>query len=168
MQRLNIREYWDAVGTDNIDKVIKRVGSSKQVFRQLRYGLKRPSPKRAQEIVDAARKITPGWEPNLELLLQGIEPANRERKIAPSDAFARKARRIAKAALAVPTHQPKQTKPVAVPKWSATGRLDGREEIRRLWRSGTPKKEICLLLGVHRATVDRAVQGGLNGEDQND
>lgn len=84
---LNIREYWDIVGTDIIDKIIDQIGSSKAVFRQMRYGLKRCSEERADLIIEAARKYSPGFEPNRKKLIKGAPIVGVQAKIHPSKGF---------------------------------------------------------------------------------
>lgn len=84
---LNIREYWDIVGTDTIDKIIDQVGSSKAVFRQMRYGLKRCSPDRADAIIEAAATFSPGFAPSRKRLIDGAPMAGHQAKILPSAAF---------------------------------------------------------------------------------
>lgn len=91
-QPMNLREYWDHVGTANMMKIIEEVGSSYLHFRGLKYGMKRPSATMALAIIDAAKKHTPGWQPDLELLVRGV-PApglkKRGRITPPSEEFLR-------------------------------------------------------------------------------
>lgn len=88
-KRLNFREYWDAVGTENIKKIIDEIGSSMGHFRALRYGIKKPGRAQALKILEAARKHTAPYEPDLELLLQGVPRAGLgpSRAIAPSPEY---------------------------------------------------------------------------------
>lgn len=97
-QRMNLREWWDVVGTDNVMKIIERIGSNRQVFRQYRYGTKRPGVDRCQAIVELANEITPGFVPDLELLKAGVPMSYRTpggRTIPPSRAFVMAARKRA-------------------------------------------------------------------------
>lgn len=85
---LNIRAYWDEVGTDNIARIVERLGSSMGYFRHLRSGRKKPSGDMALKIVEAAKVVTPGFEPDLKLLLRGAPvQAPASPKIEPSAAF---------------------------------------------------------------------------------
>ena len=88
---MNLRQYWDAVGTKNIHKVIAECGSSLSYFRMYRYGIKKPGRARALEILAAARKITPPYEPDLELMLAGVPRAGKNpvAEIMPDPAFIR-------------------------------------------------------------------------------
>lgn len=74
--KLNLREYWNEVGTENVRKIIDRLESSMAYARLLKYGLKKPGHGFALRFIDAARELTPGWEPNLELMLRGVPKAN--------------------------------------------------------------------------------------------
>lgn len=71
-KKLNLREYWDEVGTENMMKIIKGCKSSLRYFRAMRYGLKRCSEERAEKIVALAKKHTPGFAPDVELLIAGV------------------------------------------------------------------------------------------------
>lgn len=95
-RKLNFREYWDAVGTENIQKIVNELGSSLRYFRALRYGIKKPGREQALKILEAARKHTAPFEPDLELLLAGVPRAgaNPARTIAPSAAFVKERAKI--------------------------------------------------------------------------
>lgn len=96
--KLNLRQYWDEVGTENIEKIIDGLRkddpeckASMAYFRLLRYGIKKPSTAYALRIIDLARQITPGFEPDLELLVRGV-PRSKSGKggahrIQPSERF---------------------------------------------------------------------------------
>jgi hypothetical protein len=86
---LNLREYWDTVGTENVRKIIFGIGSSMAYARLLKYGLKKPGTAFSLSFIDAAREITPGFEPGLELMLRGAPRANSQtgRLIPPSPEF---------------------------------------------------------------------------------
>ena len=96
---MNLRAWWDAVGTANVQLVIDDVGSSMAYFRLLKYGLKKPGATMSMKIIDAARRITPGFEPDLELLLRGA-PKNPSpttgRLLPPSPEFVRAQKRAQK------------------------------------------------------------------------
>lgn len=96
MQKMNFREYWDAVGTENIHKIVAEVGSSIRYFRAMRYGIKRPGRDQALRILEAARKHTAPYEPNLELLLAGVprSGANPAKPIEASSSFKRARKRL--------------------------------------------------------------------------
>jgi hypothetical protein len=86
---LNLREYWDTVGTENVKTIIFGIGSSMAYARLIKYGLKKPGTDFALRFIDAAREITPGFEPDLELMLRGV-PRNansRGKTIPPSPEF---------------------------------------------------------------------------------
>lgn len=79
---MNLREYWDAVGTENIRKIVHALGSSMAYARLLRYGSKVAGRKFALDFIAHARRITPGWEPDLELMLRGTpKPSSGRGKI---------------------------------------------------------------------------------------
>jgi plasmid maintenance system antidote protein VapI len=158
-QKLNFREFWDVVGTDNMLRIAKSIGSSQKMFQNLRYGMKYMSPKRADLIVKVALKLT-GMAPDHQLLIDGVPKANRfNLKIMPSAEFlaSRKAAKAAKAtakirgALAA-AHKAAQLLPARLPAPSTV-----RGEILDLLGKGKTKAEVCVLLGVHRATVNRAI-----------
>ena len=88
-QPLNLREYWDTVGTENVRSIISCIGSSMAYARLLRYGLKKPGSKFCLQFIETARDVTPGWEPDLELMLRGAPraTAGRVRTIPPSAKF---------------------------------------------------------------------------------
>lgn len=78
-KKLNLREYWEAIGTENMMKIIAEVGSSFGYFRALKYGPKRPSATMALRIIEAANRLTPGWAPDLELMVRGVPAPGRKR-----------------------------------------------------------------------------------------
>ena len=87
---MNFREYWDHVGTDNIELVCAEVKSSMRYFRMIRYGIKIPGKIGARKIIDAANKITPGAAPDLAKLLEGVPRATGDKssgRIQPSAAY---------------------------------------------------------------------------------
>ena len=91
---LDLREYWDHVGTENIERVIGIAGTSLAYARQLRYGHKTCGKGLARKIIGAARIVTPGWEPDFEKLLEGV--ARTEAvvgKLPPSEEFLRSQRK---------------------------------------------------------------------------
>jgi len=66
---MTFRAYWDAVGTKNIEKVMRRAQSSMPIAKALKYGSKAAHPEGlGARIVAAAEVITPGWAPDIELL----------------------------------------------------------------------------------------------------
>lgn len=86
---MNLREYWDTVGTENVKKIVFGIGSSMAYARLIKYGLKKPGPDFSLRFIDAARDVTPGFAPDLELLLRGV-PRNanpRGKTIPPSPEF---------------------------------------------------------------------------------
>jgi hypothetical protein len=89
-QRMTLKQYWDHVGTQNIVKVIERVGSSLPYFRAMRYGQKPASVGYALRVIEAARKVTPGWEPDLDKLTEPVKVKSKPapRSILPSREFA--------------------------------------------------------------------------------
>lgn len=93
---LNFREYWDLVGTENIKLIVADLGSSLQYFRMLRYGIKRPGREQALKILDAARRHTAPFEPNLELLLAGVPRTGRNpaAELPPATEFIRARKRL--------------------------------------------------------------------------
>ena len=97
---LNFREYWDAVGTENIQRIADDLGSSIKYFRMFRYGIKKPGAPMALRIIYAARCHTAPYEPDLELLLAGVPRANGKATptIPPAAEYLRARRRVAKKA----------------------------------------------------------------------
>ena len=96
---MNLREYWDAVGTENMEKIVNELGSSIKYFRLMRYGIKRPSGAQALRIIELARKHTAPYEPDLEQLLIGVPRAgkNPAKPLPPSREFVRARNRMATA-----------------------------------------------------------------------
>lgn len=88
-KKMSIREWWDHVGSDNAMKVAQELGTSYEYLRLLRYRMKRPSPDKARDIVNACNKITPGFAPDFEVMLEPTKPKPKTftRKIQPSAAF---------------------------------------------------------------------------------
>lgn len=86
---MNLREFWDCVGTENVKTIIFAIGSSMAYARLIKYGLKRPGPLFSLAFIDAAREITPGFEPDLEMMLRGVprSGASRGKTIPPSPEF---------------------------------------------------------------------------------
>jgi hypothetical protein len=99
-KKLDFAAYWNTVGTDNITKVIEAVGSS------IRHKNRRKaiSPKRANEIIEAAKNITPGFAPDFALMVAPIVERKPDpvkgRKTPPSPAFLRAQSRASKAVAA--------------------------------------------------------------------
>ena len=93
---MNLREYWDAVGTENIEKIISELGSSLKYFRLMRYGIKRPSGAQALRIIELARKHTAPYEPDLELLITGVPRAGRNPagRLQPTSEFIKARKRL--------------------------------------------------------------------------
>lgn len=93
---LNLRDYWDAVGTQNMEKIITDLGSSLKYFRMLRYGIKKPGGPQALRIIESARRHTAPYEPDLELLLAGVPRAghNPAKRITPATEFVRARNRL--------------------------------------------------------------------------
>lgn len=86
---MNLRQYWDTVGTVNVRDIVARMGSSMPYARLLKYGIKRPGTRFSLAFIEAAREVTPGFAPDLELMLRGVPRAATRpgRLIAPSDEF---------------------------------------------------------------------------------
>jgi hypothetical protein len=93
---MNFREYWDAVGTENVEKIISDVGSSLKYFRMLRYGIKKPGAAHALRIIESARRHTAPFEPDLELLLAGVPRAgtNPVKPLPPATDYLRARKRL--------------------------------------------------------------------------
>jgi hypothetical protein len=103
---MNFREYWDAVGTENIQKIVDELGSSLSYFRMMRYGIKKPGGAQALRILELARKHTAPYEPDLELLIAGVPRAgsNPARQLPPATEFLRARKRL----LAKTAEQPEE------------------------------------------------------------
>ena len=69
-QPYDLASYWNIVGTDNIKLVIAEVQSSIPYFRVIKIGRKNISPVMAERIIAAARKHTPGFEPDFEMMVR--------------------------------------------------------------------------------------------------
>lgn len=69
LKNLSLRAWWDEVGTDNVKKLAAELDISISYMRLLRYRLKRSSPDRAFAIIEAAKRLTPGFVPDLEQLI---------------------------------------------------------------------------------------------------
>jgi len=70
-KRVNFRQWWDEVGTENAMKVADRV-TTRGYFKAFKYGMKKPGADMALAIIEAAREITPACVPDLELLIRGV------------------------------------------------------------------------------------------------
>lgn len=68
-QKLTLKEWWDHVGTENVKALCAKLNTSMAYMRQLKYRTKRPGYDRAVEIVTLAKDITPGFEPDIDLLM---------------------------------------------------------------------------------------------------
>jgi hypothetical protein len=93
---VNFRQWWDQVGTDNVQKVVLHTGSSFDYFKLLRYGIKKPGRDLALRIIEAARRVEPSCLPDLELLLRGVPRAgtgSAAKKIAPAPSVRRAMKR---------------------------------------------------------------------------
>ena len=91
-QRMNFREYWDHVGTENIARMAYLLDTSLPYLRLMRYGHKKPSGRYALQMIEAAQLVTPGFAPDLQLLLEGVPKPGRgpgNIKTPPSAAFLR-------------------------------------------------------------------------------
>ena len=71
---LTLKQYWHCVGSDKIHEVIDDMEpkTSLRYFRQLTYRQKRPSYDFAQRIIASANKITPGFAPDLDTIMQPL------------------------------------------------------------------------------------------------
>ena len=72
MKRMNFKDWWNFVGTKKVTEVLEVAGCRLAYARQFRIGMKSPGRETAIAIIDAARRVTPGWEPDLELMLRGV------------------------------------------------------------------------------------------------
>ena len=91
---LSFDAYWHCIGTDRMLEVLDAAGVELKYARQIKTGLKTPGRSTALLLLDAARKLTPGYVPDLELMLRGVpRDKAKPRKIAPSAAFLAAARR---------------------------------------------------------------------------
>lgn len=90
-RKMNFREWWDDVGTVNVRDLIDHLQSSMTYARMLRAGQKRMGLDRARSVIAWAEQNTPGFVPDLELLMMGVPRAEEPRSmlIQPSAAFLR-------------------------------------------------------------------------------
>lgn len=88
---LSLNDYWHTVGTVIVLRVLAaaRPPIDIKYARQIKTGLKKPGANTALALVEAARRITPGLEPDLELMLRPARVPTRSRRIEPSAAFVR-------------------------------------------------------------------------------
>ena len=87
---MTIREWWDEVGTENVMAITESVGTTFAYMRLLRYRAKRPGSDLALQIIAACEKLTPGFAPDLVLMIQPIKKNNNPNYTAviqPSKAF---------------------------------------------------------------------------------
>lgn len=86
---MNFRQWWDKVGTASVQVIADELGTTISYLRQLRYGSKKPSGQYAERIISLAEKHTPGFVPDLRLMIKGVPRANAgsDRTIAPSPEF---------------------------------------------------------------------------------
>jgi hypothetical protein len=82
-KRVNFRQWWDEVGTENAMKVADRV-TTRGYFKAFKYGMKKPGADMALAIIEAAREITPACVPDLELLIRGVPKAGTGGVLVPS------------------------------------------------------------------------------------
>jgi len=98
-KKLTLREWWDEVGTENVTKVAEHAGTNIAYLRLLRYRIKRPGYDLAIRLIEAAKLLTPRFEPSLELLMQPVpkrEPdPNYSPAIQPSAAFTKARKQVA-------------------------------------------------------------------------
>lgn len=85
-KRLSFREYWNHVGTENIERIADFTGSSIAYLRGIKYGTKKPGEEIIDRIMAGAAKVTPGWAPDRKLMLAG-DSTRVGRVIAPSKQF---------------------------------------------------------------------------------
>lgn len=79
-QRLNIAQYWDLVGDARMRLVIGVANLNHQFVQQVRNGRRHIGRQAALSLIDAARQITPGVEPDCELLLRGVPLTTKRRR----------------------------------------------------------------------------------------
>lgn len=92
MNPLNFRDWWNEIGTKKLTEVLEAADCRLAYARQFRLGLKSPGKETALAILDAARQITPGWEPDLELMLRGVPRSGKgSALLKPSPAFLKSA-----------------------------------------------------------------------------
>lgn len=73
-RRLTLREWCALVGTLNVGKVATRADVSMVYMKQLACRYKLPSYKLAKNLVQLSRELTPGFSPDLELMLEPLPP----------------------------------------------------------------------------------------------
>lgn len=99
-KRLTFKEWWDHVGTENVQTVCEKLGTSMAYMRQLKCRAKRPGYDRATAIIQLAKEITPGFAPDVDLLMQPLPARDQKPKKQakqPSPEFLRAQARRAKA-----------------------------------------------------------------------
>ena len=90
---MSFSEYWEYIGTENVKLIIEMCESSIGYFRLIKYGYKKPGGILAIKIIRAARAITPGIEPDLELMLSaeprpvGVKIDKKDRTYRPHPRF---------------------------------------------------------------------------------
>lgn len=73
-EHLTVREWWHHVGTDNVLLVVAELKTSLPYLRAIAYRYKVPSYKYAKALVAAAQRLTPGFVPDLERVLEPLPP----------------------------------------------------------------------------------------------
>lgn len=92
--QVSLYDWWQQVGTDNVEKVARVMKTSIGYLRALNYRLKRPSYPFAERLCATAQKVTPGFTPSIDELMRPL-PAKRKAtgrsrggpRIAPSAEF---------------------------------------------------------------------------------
>lgn len=95
-------QWWDDVGTKNVELVADAMGSTFGYMRKLRYSKTgtRPSYDFAKRLIEAASSITPGFAPDLIAMLEGERNTEKRhtpgRCIEPSPAFTKAQKKAAR------------------------------------------------------------------------
>ena len=85
---MSLRTWWDEVGTANALNVAEAAACTESYFRVLKYSLKRPGYDLALRIIEAAHRLTPGFVPDLAVLMLPVAVASAKAdKSLPSAAF---------------------------------------------------------------------------------
>lgn len=94
-KRLTLRQWWNHVGTANVKLVEADIGTSLAYLRLISYRLKRPSYDFAKKLIEAATRLTPGFAPDLELMMEPlpVRVPGRPPVIPPSPEFQRSQRK---------------------------------------------------------------------------
>lgn len=96
---LTMHAYWHVVGTQNVEHVAWRSGTTMPYIRHLAFRRKRPSYDLARKIIESAQAVTPGFAPDLNVLMLPLDEGDHPIG-SPGGGMIRPSRRYTRAAAA--------------------------------------------------------------------